>query len=132
MRGVARVTNEIEIDLLLRLLELGHLLGAWGHTVRTAASLDEALAHARAEPGIDLVLADHRLAHAVTGIETVDALRAALGREVAASIITGDTSPEALRGIQARGLRLMHKPLDEGQLRRLVDGGLFAQLGPEA
>ena len=52
--------------------------------------------------------------------------RTALGREVEAAIITGDTSPEALLGIQAQGLRLMHKPLDGGLLRQLVGIGLPA------
>ena len=58
----------------------------------------------------------------MTGIETVDAVRAALRRELEAAIITGDTSPATLRGIQARGLRLLHKPLDEEQVRELLMG----------
>jgi hypothetical protein len=31
-----------------------HVLEAWSHTVLTAASLDEAIGHARAHPAIDL------------------------------------------------------------------------------
>ena len=99
-----------------------HLLEAWGHVVLTAASFDEAAERARQRPGIDLLLTDYRLADGATGIETVDAVRAALGREIEAAIITGDTSPATLRGIQARGLRLLHKPLDEERLRELVVG----------
>lgn len=103
-------------DAIKRLLE------EWGHAVRTAASLDEALECAGSWPTIDLLLTDHRLAPGVTGIDTIDAVRAALGRDVNAAIITGDTSPTTLREIQARGLRLLHKPLDEKQLRELLTG----------
>jgi signal transduction histidine kinase/CheY-like chemotaxis protein len=99
-----------------------HLLEAWGHGVPTAASLDEAAKHARQQPDIDLLLTDYRLPQGATGIEAVDAVRAALGREIEAAIITGDTSPATLRSIQARGLRLLHKPLDEEELRELVNG----------
>lgn len=103
-----------------------HLLEEWGHVVLTAGSLDEAMALTREQPAIDLLLTDHRLAHGAAGIATIDAVRAALGREVDATIITGDTSPETLRGIQARGLRLLHKPLDEEQLRELVEAPVSA------
>jgi CheY-like chemotaxis protein len=103
-----------------------HLLEEWGHTVLTVASFDEALDRTSKHPDIDLLLTDHRLALAngVTGIDTIDAVRAALGHEVAAAIITGDTSPETLRGIQVRALRLLHKPLDEEELRKLLAGSL--------
>ena len=103
-----------------------HLLEEWGHVVLTAGSLDEAMALTREQPAIDLLLTDHRLAHGAAGIATIDAVRAALGREVDATIITGDTSPETLRSIQARGLRLLHKPLDEEQLRELVEAPVSA------
>jgi CheY-like chemotaxis protein len=99
-----------------------HLLEAWGHAVLTADSLDEAVERARQRPGIDLLLTDYRLPQGATGIETVDAVRAALAREIEAAIITGDTSPQTLRGIQTRELRLLHKPLDEEELRALVSG----------
>ena len=99
-----------------------HLLETWGHVVLMAASLDEAVERARQRPGIDLLFTDHRLPHGATGIETVDAVRAVLGREIKAAIITGDTSPTTLRRIQARGLRLLHKPLDDEHLRELLIG----------
>ena len=97
-----------------------HLLEAWGHAVLTADSLDDAVECAREHQDIDLLLTDHRLAHGATGIDTIDAVRTALAREVEAAIINGDTSPATLQGIQARELRLLHKPLDEEQLRELV------------
>jgi len=99
-----------------------HLLEAWGHVVLTASSLDEAAERARQRPSIDLLLTDYRLPGGATGIETVDAVRAEVGRMIEAAIITGDTSPATLRGIQSRGLRLLHKPLDEERLRKLVIG----------
>jgi len=90
--------------------------------VLTASSLDEAAERARQRPSIDLLLTDYRSPGGATGIETVDAVRAEVGRMIEAAIITGDTSPATLRGIQSRGLRLLHKPLDEERLRKLVIG----------
>jgi CheY-like chemotaxis protein len=104
-----------------------HLLEAWGHVVLTAARSTRQ-PNVRAAAGIDLLLTDYRLRRwAANGIETVDAVRAALGREIEAAIITGDTSPATLRGIQARGLRLLHKPLDEERLHELVGWAGFAR-----
>jgi len=100
-----------------------HLLETWGHVVLTAGSLEEALERARARPAPDLLLADYRLSHDTTGADTVDAVRSALGREIPAAIVSGDTSPETLRAIHARGLTLLHKPLDEQRLRELLAEG---------
>ncbi|MEO8523636.1 MAG: hypothetical protein ABI460_02840 [Caldimonas sp.] len=92
------------------------------HTIFTAASLEEALEHAHDRPSIGLLLSDDRRFHGLTGIRTVDTVRAALGREVEAAIVTGDTSPATLQETQAPKLRLLHKPLDEKQLRELMGG----------
>ncbi len=116
----AREVLVVDDDPVIR--EAMHrLLEAWGQVVRSSASLDGAVAEARAHPRIDLLLFDHRLAHGGTGVDAIDAVRAALGREVQAAIITGDTSPATLGAIRARGLPLLHKPLDEAELRALVE-----------
>ena len=87
----------------------------------TAAALDQAVELARAHAEIDLLLTDYRLAHGTTGIQTIDAVGACSGARWRRRIVTGDTSPETLHGIRARGLALLHKPMNEGQLRALVE-----------
>ncbi len=97
-----------------------HLLSEWGHSVTTARSLEEAVAAIEYFPEIDLILADYRLADTVTGADVIRAVIARVGREVAAVIVTGDTSPERIREAQASGFRLLHKPLDTQELRELL------------
>jgi CheY-like chemotaxis protein len=123
-RQVLVVDDDAAIrDAMQRLLE------TWGHAVLLAASLEEALAQARSHPSIDLVLSDHRLGRGATGLEVVDAVRAALGREVAAAIVTGDTSPATLQAIGSRALPMLHKPLDEQRLRELLAAEPSARRG---
>ena len=97
------------------------LLEVWGHRVLSAASVAHALAHADHASGIDLVLTDYRLGEGETGIAVIDGVRSRLGRQVAAAVITGDTSPETVRDVRARGLPLSHKPIDGRRLREVVD-----------
>ncbi len=115
----SRLVLVVDDDLAIR-DAMRHLLEAWGHTVFTAGSLAEALEHARVRPDIDLLLTDHRLGHGTTGIDTIDLVRISMGREVEAAVITGDTSPTTLSKVHARGIRLLHKPLVEDQLREIV------------
>jgi signal transduction histidine kinase/CheY-like chemotaxis protein len=98
------------------------LLQEWGHTATTAATLAQAVAAAQQHPGIDLIVADYRLAEGVTGTEAVRAVISRLQRTVEAVITTGDTSPERIREAQASGLKLLYKPLDTRQLREVVEG----------
>jgi len=98
-----------------------HLLEAWGHAVRTAASTREALERVAIDPGVDVVLTDYRLSDGETGVDAVDALRERLGRRVEAAVLTGDTSADIVRHVQGSGLRLLHKPIDAQRLREVVD-----------
>ncbi len=79
-----------------------HLLSEWGHTVTAARTLDEAVAVVEHFGDVDLILADYRLADNVTGVDAIHAVIARAGRDVAAVIITGDTSPERIRGTGQR------------------------------
>ena len=98
-----------------------HLLRDWGCECEAAESIEEALTMARLNPP-DVVISDYRLREQRTGVEAIAALRALLGAELPALLITGDTAPERLREAQASGVPLLHKPVSPGKLyRKLVE-----------
>ena len=94
---------------------MAHLLRDWGAQCETAGSIDDALALARASAP-QLVISDYRLREQRTGAEAIAAVRAVLGRDVPALLITGDTAPERLREAEACGVPLLHKPVLPAQL----------------
>jgi two-component system, sensor histidine kinase len=97
------------------------LLQGWGCVCDVAENIEEALTLTqRRTPG--LIICDYRLREQRTGVEAIEALRAKLGEELPALLITGDTAPGRLREAQASGIPLLHKPVSPGQLyRKLVD-----------
>jgi CheY-like chemotaxis protein len=91
---------------------------------RTAA-LDIAV---RLEPEegarIDAVVCDFRLRNDEDGVEVVRALRAALGRDVPALLITGDTAPDRLLQARRSGLQVLYKPVAADVLIRAIGTAL--------
>ena len=97
------------------------LLCDWGCECEGAESIEKALLLARQNPP-DVVISDYRLCERRTGVEAIAAVRALLGNNLPALLITGDTAPERLREAQASGIPLLHKPVSPGKLyRRLVE-----------
>ena len=98
------------------------LLRAWGHTVVAAQSCEQAVDAARShERALDMVVTDFRLARHVSGIDVIHAVSESIGREIAAIIITGDTSAEGINAAASSGFRVMHKPLDPEEMQALID-----------
>ncbi|MGE4331222.1 MAG: hypothetical protein AB7E35_13730, partial [Diaphorobacter sp.] len=64
----------------------------------------------------DVIVTDYRLRHQETGKQALQVLRAHLGRQVPAIIMTGDTSPQRLRDAQSTAALLLHKPVSARQL----------------
>ncbi len=100
---------------------MAHLLQSWGCECDTAGSIDEALI-AAAQRTPDVLISDYRLRGTHTGAEAVASLRALLGSDVPALIVTGDTAPERLREALASGILLLHKPLKPDQLHSALAG----------
>ncbi|MDP3229176.1 MAG: ATP-binding protein [Acidovorax sp.] len=97
-------------------LGMQSLLQSWGCHCITAASSTEAL-ECLDDITPDLIITDFRLRHEETGKQVLQALRAYLGTNVPAIIMTGDTSPQRLRDAQSTSALLLHKPVSTGQLR---------------
>ena len=97
------------------------LLGGWGCRVATAASQAEARDQvSRAGRLPDLVLADLHLDEGPDGLEVVDALRRAWGREVPAALVTADRDPTLRLRARAHRVELLHKPVKPAALRALL------------
>ena len=109
-QGRQRVVLAIddEVDLLA---DLKTLLGGRGWQMLAATDAEAAVAHALTIAP-DIVIADFRLRHDRTGLEAIRAVRRAIGRDVPALLITGDTAPKRIAEATASGLRVLHKPLD--------------------
>ncbi|CAO3375729.1 ATP-binding response regulator [Azospirillum argentinense] len=96
------------------------LLKRWGvrvTAVGSAEELAERLPRLRNRPHV--VLADHRLPRGQTGRTVAELVRRRW--DVPVVIITGDTAPERLREARAIGCRLLHKPVEPGDLAATLD-----------
>jgi signal transduction histidine kinase len=94
-----------------------HLLRDWGCECEAVESLEAAVMLARAWTP-ELVICDYRLRNHCTGVEVIEALRAELGQDLLAVLITGDTAPQRLREAIGSGLPLLHKPVSPSRLYR--------------
>jgi CheY-like chemotaxis protein len=138
-QGGATLTEPVSSDLLrvelfkVRVLVLDddevvlqsmlHLLRDWGCECEGAQDIAEAVSMAlKLRPQV--IVSDYRLREQHTGVQAIEAVRAALGIAVPALLITGDTAPERIREAVASGLPLFHKPISPAQLYR----GLVAAL----
>lgn len=116
---VGRTVLVVEDEALAR-RALTDLLRSWGCAVVEAASDDEARMAVSGGCSPDLMISDFGLPDGRNGVELVAWTRTRLGREVAAAIISGDTSPEVAAGTERAGLWLLHKPVQAARLRRLM------------
>ena len=90
------------------------LLKVHGYDVLTAATIGEALEGARAQ-AIELLITDYHLCGGETGMQAITALRALLGPQLKAILVTGDLS--AAGGLERdTRLRLLAKPIHAEQL----------------
>ncbi|WP_374358324.1 hybrid sensor histidine kinase/response regulator [Pseudoduganella danionis] len=92
-----------------------HLLAQWGCLCLVAEDLDSALELSAQVPP-DIIISDYRLRAQRTGAEAIATLRAQLGRELPALLVTGDTAPVRLREARTSGVPLLHKPVAPDQL----------------
>jgi len=96
------------------------LLTGWGCTVACGPDADQALAALSAlDRQPDVILADYHL-DVGTGIEAIETIRARLGREIPAIVITADHTAEVTRELRLRGIAVLRKPLKAGALRALL------------
>lgn len=104
------------VRAMARLLEMS------GHTVRTAGTLDEALAAGAAEP-FDWIVTDVHLPDGC-GLDLLPRLRAsagAAGRAAPAAVVVSGDDRDAQPAIQAGYIRHLVKPVRYDQLLALIE-----------
>jgi DNA-binding response OmpR family regulator len=75
-------------------------------------------------PGVDLIIADLRLANGASGIDAIKELRSRLGSETPALIVSGDTSAAARAEVESAGIRLLVKPVVASALKEAAEAAL--------
>jgi CheY-like chemotaxis protein len=102
---------------------LGRLLKTKGVDAIIVATATEALTLVR-ERGLrpDVLLCDYNLRGSVDGVETIRHLRAALGRNVPAVVMTGDTRTQTVDSISAHSVSVLIKPFSAEELLEALRG----------
>jgi CheY-like chemotaxis protein len=102
---------------------LGRLLKKKGVDATIVATATEALTLVR-EQGLrpDVLLCDYNLRGSPDGTETIRRLRAALGRNVPAAVMTGDTRSQTLDSIAAQDISVLIKPFSAEELLGTLRG----------
>lgn len=115
----------IEDDADSRNALLG-LLRQWGCDARAAPAAREALAWLGQGFTPDVLVVDLRLADGASGLDAIDTLRAAVGHELPALVVTGDAGSEHMLKAQARGFAVLIKPARPVQLRAFLSQAFSA------
>jgi CheY-like chemotaxis protein len=102
---------------------LGRLLKTRGVDATIVATAAEALTLVR-EQGLrpDVLLCDYNLRGSGDGIETIGHLRAILGVNIPAVVMTGDTRSQTVDSISAQGLSVLIKPFLTEELLEALRG----------
>jgi PAS domain S-box-containing protein len=102
---------------------LGRLLKKRGVDATIVATAAEALTLVR-EQGLrpDVLLCDYNLRGSPDGVETIRHLRAALGRNVPAVVMTGDTRSQIVDSVSAQGISVLIKPFAAEELLQALRG----------
>jgi two-component system, sensor histidine kinase len=97
------------------------VLNEHGYKTTVATSLSEAVARARANPNLDLVITDYHLAGNETGRQVVAALREIQGPTFKAIVVTGDTFAAVHAFDGEPCLCWLRKPVDTRQLTTILE-----------
>ena len=92
-------------------------LAAWGCTATLAASAAEAVAQCVDASPVDALLVDFRLGDGKDGLHAIAQVRSALGHDIPAVVVSGESSAAELDRIRAAGFMLLHKPVAPARMR---------------
>jgi signal transduction histidine kinase len=102
------------------------LLEAWGATVSSfdsVRSIEEWLARTQGDaqaPSADLIMVDYRLPEQRTGIDALKTLRARLGHDVPAIVITGSTMTQLDQETRQHNFHVLLKPVVPNKFRAMI------------
>ncbi len=97
------------------------MIREWGYQTLAAASGEQALEFAQAEPGrFAAIVTDYRLSGGLNGRELAWEIARRSGRRIPTLVLTGDTARKSIEEISASGFELLHKPISAERLRRKI------------
>jgi CheY-like chemotaxis protein len=99
---------------------IAFLLQQWGIAVDVVADAAAAIVQIDLEPDDAGILTDYRLPWPATWLDLVGQLERHAGRRLNCCIVTGDLVPAILAAAAARGVPLIHKPLQPARLPALI------------
>ena len=100
---------------------LTRLLKTRGIEAIVVATANDALARiSRQEIRPDLLICDYNLRGSANGVDTVNALRAALASNIPAIVMTGDIRSEVVDRVAAHGISVLIKPFPADELLRHI------------
>ena len=100
---------------------LSRMLKTRGVEAIVVATANDALARvSRQEIRPDLLLCDYNLRGSANGVDTVNALRAALAWNIPAIVMTGDIRSEIVDSIAGQGISVLIKPFSADELLQHV------------
>jgi len=91
-----------------------------GYRVLSAGNLAQAQTLAAEHPQLRLLITDYHLENGETGIQVIESLRAVLGEDLKAVLVTGDTSAAVKELQRDARLRLASKPIRADELLELM------------
>lgn len=104
------------------------ILRSWGCDVVTADTEVKALkALAKKSHLPDLIISDYRLSSGRTGLEAIERVRIALSAQIPAFLVSGDINSEPTGAAKAKGLHVLHKPVNPMALRAMFQHALNTQ-----
>jgi len=116
----------VDDDELVRNSTSG-LLASWGCKIKMAGSLSEVRKLAT-DACFDMVVCDYRLPDG-NGLELANCIDTHCEIKPAFILISGDTSPEVLQEVVAKGHHLLHKPVRPAKLRSMLSFVLKRKAG---
>lgn len=119
-RGFAGKRIAVVDDQQAILDGMSALLTAWGADVIAGRSTAEVLEKLHGQAP-DLILADYQMQSGKLGTDAIAEIRTRCRKEIAAIIITGDTSPEGVTAARASGFHWLIKPVRPAKLRALIN-----------
>ena len=114
----------VDDDELVRKGTAG-LLASWGCHIQVAGNLAE-VRQISTDVHFDLVVCDYRLPDG-DGLDLADCIDTHCDTKPAFILISGDTSPEVLQRVVAKGHHLLHKPVRPAKLRSMLSFVLKGQ-----
>jgi CheY-like chemotaxis protein len=95
------------------------LLGGWGCRVIAVPGLSDAMDALESGAQPDVLLVDYHLDEG-TGIDAVKALRAKIGGELPAALVTAERGPQVRDEAHAADIQVLYKPLKPAMLRAFI------------